>query len=101
MVENTTAVSLASVETSQSGGGAGHYTQFCAACHGSPGSERVPGLAGSDLFDGVSEQPYTPDSIRLVLRQGILEKGMIPMEAVLTEAQLEALVDYVLENQPS
>ena len=66
--------------------------QFCAACHGGPGLERVPGLAGSDLFDGVSEQPFTPELIRLILRQGILEKGNDSKEAVLSESQLEALV---------
>ncbi len=79
--------------------GASHYQQFCASCHGQPGAERVPGLVGSDLFDGVSERPFTRDGILLTLQQGILEKGMLPMQALLSQSQMEELVGYLIDNQ--
>lgn len=80
--------------------GARPFEQFCASCHGMPGLERVAGLTASDLFDGVSDRPMTRDSILTTLRQGILEKGMLPMTAVLSEDQLEHLVSFLLDAQP-
>ena len=76
------------------------FEQFCASCHGLPGVDRVAGLTGSDLFDGISERPMTKESLLVTLRQGILEKGMLPMGAVLSDEQLENLVALLLEHQP-
>lgn len=80
--------------------GAQPYQLFCASCHGMPGRQRVAGLTGSDLFDGISERPMTREWILTTLEQGILEKGMLPMNAVLSEDQMEHLVSFLLEFQP-
>ncbi|MEQ9822869.1 MAG: cytochrome c [Puniceicoccaceae bacterium] len=76
------------------------YQLHCASCHGMPGEPRVAGLTGSDLFDGQSERPFTRESILQILREGLLEKGMLPMTALLSESEIEAIADFLLEQQP-
>lgn len=76
------------------------YQLHCASCHGMPGEPRVAGLTGSDLFDGQSERPFTRESILQIIREGLLEKGMLPMTALLSESEIEAIADFLLERQP-
>lgn len=77
-----------------------YFLQFCASCHGMVGTARVPGMVGSDLFDGISERQMTRESMTQILKEGILEQGMLPMAAVLSEAQLSQVVDYLVAHQP-
>jgi mono/diheme cytochrome c family protein len=82
------------------GFGRQQYQMFCGSCHGMPGEARHAGLSGSDLFDGVSEQPMTRDYVRYTMEVGFLGRGMLPMLAALEPAQVEAILDYVMDAQP-
>jgi len=93
------AIAVVQVAQVASAKGEPHYQQFCASCHGLPGAKPIPGQTGSDLFDGVSTIPFTRDAIASTIKMGILDKGMLPMSAVLSETQVEELALYLLENQ--
>jgi cytochrome c5 len=75
------------------------YQTFCAACHGMPGVQRSPLLAGSDVFDDVSVYGTDAGTIKRLIEDGIIEVGMVPWKSVLTGDQVDSIVAYILSQR--
>ena len=75
------------------------YVNYCQTCHGMPGEPRAALLSGSDLFDGEWAYGSSREAIRKSVADGIIEEGMVPWKSALTDAQIDALVNYMLAHQ--
>jgi mono/diheme cytochrome c family protein len=82
------------------GQGAELYQMFCATCHAMPGQRTSVGFwLGSDLFDGKSERDDTPEGVRRLIEDGILEEGMAPMKGVLSDQQIASIVFWMMDQR--
>lgn len=69
------------------------YTQNCATCHGA----QLEGGNGSSLVDDVWVHGGRTQDIARVIREGVLEQGMIPYGGTLSDEEIQSLAIYVLE----
>lgn len=67
------------------------YMQKCAACHASQGQ----GLVGPNLTDKYWIHGGTLESIAKVIRNGVVEKGMLAWGDSLSEEQIYKLTAYI------
>ncbi|MEZ4752847.1 MAG: cbb3-type cytochrome c oxidase N-terminal domain-containing protein [Bdellovibrionota bacterium] len=67
----------------------------CMACHGANGE----GLVGPNLTDKYWIHGGTPSDIKKVIQKGVLEKGMLAWEAVMTPDEINDITAYVLSLQ--
>jgi cytochrome c oxidase cbb3-type subunit 3 len=72
------------------------YSEKCLACHG----PQLQGLIGPNLTDDfwIHGKGKAVD-IALVVRKGVLEKGMPPWEGQLTDEQIRAVTAYVASQR--
>jgi cytochrome c oxidase cbb3-type subunit III len=68
------------------------YDANCAACHRNDGG----GLIGPNLTDDAWLHGGSPTAIHLVIREGVLAKGMPPWERLLQPEQVNAVTAYVI-----
>lgn len=71
------------------------YERNCAACHGAD-RKGVANL-GSDLTDGIWAYGGSKEDIIKVVRDGIMEKGMIAWDSTLTDEEIIAVAEYILD----
>jgi mono/diheme cytochrome c family protein len=71
------------------------WDRKCLACHGARGG----GGVGPNLTDRYWLHGGSPEEIRRSIAKGFPMKGMIAYENDLSPAEIDALVDYVLEMQ--
>lgn len=73
--------------------GQASYVAKCSACHAATGAGGIgPNLADDFWIHGDGK----PESIREVVRKGVLEKGMPAWEAVLPPEEVDALTVFVI-----
>jgi cytochrome c oxidase cbb3-type subunit 3 len=75
--------------------GAATYNTYCAACHKPDGG----GLIGPNLTDDYYIHGGTNQDMFLVLKNGVVDKGMAAWEGVLTAEQRAELVAYIRSLQ--
>lgn len=63
----------------------------CAACHGAEGQ----GLVGPNLTDDFFIHGAKPSDVHKVIRDGVLEKGMLAWKGMLTDEQIRDVTAYV------
>ena len=71
------------------------YTQYCASCHG----QSMEGGLGSSLIDDEWKHGSSDDEIAKVIREGVVEMGMVPWKSVLTEEQIRGMVILIREQK--
>ncbi len=67
------------------------YQSYCASCH----LENGGGSIGPNLTDDYWIHGHTTDAITLVIKTGILDKGMPAWEEVLRPHEIKSLVSFV------
>lgn len=94
-------------ETYKSEGGYNLYRKHCLHCHGVSGDGNGPTAAflwprprdyrrGVYKFTSTTGQKPTRDDLRRILVRGIANSSMPSFEALMTPAQIEEVVDYVI-----
>ena len=77
------------------------YATLCIACHGAElQGPPVAGLPGVSLVDAEWLHGNEPQQIRTTILKGVIEKGMVPWEAVVGEQGANELVAFILSKQP-
>ncbi|WP_338045105.1 PQQ-dependent sugar dehydrogenase [Oceanipulchritudo coccoides] len=69
------------------------YEQHCLACHG----QSLEGGLGSNLVDDEWIHGDSDADMARVIREGVLDKGMVPYEGVLSDEEIQSLVIYIRE----
>lgn len=73
-----------------------NYTMYCGACHGAKIQEsKLNSLVKKDWKHGGDKA-----SIIKTIKEGIPNTQMISWKAVLSEKEIEALADFILNAQP-
>lgn len=67
------------------------YQSLCAACHG----EDLRGGRGSSLVDEEGRQGRERESLYRTIQEGIVAKGMPGFRDLLTETQINRLIDFI------
>lgn len=70
------------------------YDARCKMCHRADGKGPMEEL---DLTDNVWKHGNTPEDIEKVIREGVKETGMRPIQGDYTDDDIRALVKYVLK----
>ena len=70
------------------------YDSRCKMCHKADGKAALEEM---DLTDGVWRHGSTPEAVEKVIREGVKETGMRPIQGDYTDADIKALVKYVLK----
>jgi cytochrome c oxidase cbb3-type subunit 3 len=73
--------------------GAPIYTQNCAPCHAAAGE----GLIGPSFLDDEWIHGGSATEVISVIRNGVLEKGMVAWEGILSPEQINNVAAYVLD----
>jgi cytochrome c oxidase cbb3-type subunit III len=77
------------------------YSGLCIACHGNElQGPPAPGLPGVSLVDAEWLHGNEPMQIRNTILKGVIEKGMVPWEAVVGQDGANELVAFILSKQP-
>ncbi len=71
------------------------YDNNCAACHG----KNLEGGIGSNFIDGIWNYGNMPQLIALNVKFGIVNLEMPAWENKLTDAEIQSVVDYVLDKE--
>ena len=74
-------------------GGLAVYTQNCAPCHAANGE----GLIGPSFLDDEWVHGGSASEVIAVIRNGVLEKGMVAWEGILSPEQINNVAAYVLD----
>jgi glucose/arabinose dehydrogenase len=69
------------------------YQQHCATCHG----DELEGGLGSSLIDDAWIHGNSAEDIARVIREGLIEDGMVGYEEVLSDREIQSLVVYIQE----
>ncbi len=72
--------------------GAPVYAQNCAPCHAAD----LSGLIGPSLIDDEWIHGGTPSDVIRVIREGVLTKGMVAWEGILSPEQINDVTAYIL-----
>ena len=75
-------------------GGEGVYAQNCAPCH----AAGLEGLIGPSLIDEEWVHGGTPSDVIRVIREGVLDKGMVAWEGILSPEQINDVTAYILSK---
>ena len=67
----------------------------CMACHGANGE----GTVGPNLTDAYWIHGGSPEDIKRIIQKGVLEKGMLAWETVMTPDEISDITAYVLSLQ--
>lgn len=67
------------------------YLKHCAACHGADGG----GLIGPNLCDDYFIHGSSFSEIEHVIREGVPQRGMVPMKHTLRKDDIHAVASYV------
>lgn len=71
------------------------YQQNCRSCHGS--DRKGVAHLGSDLTDGVWAYGGSREEVIKTIRDGILKKGMLAWGPILSDEEIEAVADYIMQ----
>lgn len=92
-------VSAAEISSSPAAGdfvdGKTVFMQNCAVCHG----QRGEGLIGPNMTDKYWVHGGTKDEINKIINVGVPIKGMVPWKGIITNQQIDSVVDYILSLQ--
>ena len=69
------------------------YKMYCATCHG----ENLTGGLGQNLVDDVWVYGDSIADISKVIREGVIDKGMIPYASVMSDEEIQAMAIYIKE----
>jgi mono/diheme cytochrome c family protein len=68
------------------------YKAKCAMCHGPAGNSPVQNMS---FVDGKWQHGSSPKEVAKVIRDGVPRTAMLPFKKQLSEAEVEALAEYV------
>ena len=74
--------------------GEGVYTQNCAPCHGA----QLEGVIGPGFLDDEWIHGGTAPEVIRVIREGVLDKGMVAWEGILSPDQIAHVAAYILSR---
>lgn len=71
--------------------GAKVFTERCAPCHGAQGQ----GIVGPNLTDKFWIHGASPEDVKKIIEQGVLEKGMLAWKGIITDDDIINLVAHI------
>tara|TARA_B100000749_G_scaffold280223_1_gene275359 strand:- start:59651 stop:60229 length:579 start_codon:yes stop_codon:yes gene_type:complete len=73
-----------------------HFVAKCATCHG----QQMQGLIGPNLVDKYwIHGKGTPEAMVGVIRNGVVEKGMVPWKGVIKDSEINEIVAYIISKE--